>query len=488
MIPPAAATPARENRCPFAGLSEPANVGLSAGLDDFPRDPLNTMRSLYRSHGDAALVQSQQRQALFVFSPPLNREVLTQPDTFRSLPVLFPGPRQSAQRRLAMSLVAANGQEYKQRRRVMLEPLKKNLLGQYLDDVVTLASEMLASWRVGEVRDVSREMQQLMLRVTSGILFGLDQPQVAFEAGHMLDQFLATDSLVGRPGVGRLDRDPATYDRLLVMAKRLEQHIQQLIDHRRGAGMGADVLSRLLTAAAEGEGVLDDARLIGDVAFFFGAAHKTTASALVWTLFLLAQHPAVAADVHAELLGKLDGRVPTAGQLEELPLLDRVLRESLRLLPPVVCMGRQCAEETRLAGHTLGKGALVMLSQFITHRREDLYANPERFDPNRWLSTERTPFEYLPFSSGARRCLGAEFSQLVLKTTLSMILQRFRPEALAGSQIDYQVTLVLEPKGALPMVLRPSAGPYQACDVQGSVRELVELPAAVRTGPLRIAA
>ncbi|MCO6457960.1 MAG: cytochrome P450 [Pirellulaceae bacterium] len=488
VLPRAAARLADAVRQPDKTLAEPAahpaadKAGASAaastepGLEDFPRDPIGTLRQLHQMHGDLACVRSPQRQATFVFSPELNQQVLTQPDRFHSLAVLYPGPRRSAQRRLAMSLVAANGEDYKRRRRVMLEPMKKILLPSYLGDVVGLTSQMLRDWQVGQTRDVHHEMHQLMLRVTSGILFGLDRPDMALDAGLLLDRFLMTDSRVGRPGVARLDNDPAVYDRLLELAEQLEARIQQLIDYRRTAGMGRDVLSRLLQASQGQSGAVCDSEMIGDVAFLFGAAHKTTASALAWTLFLLSQHPWIARQVEREIGGVLHGQPPTVERLAKLELLDRVVKESLRLLPPVVCMARQCQEATELEGQLLPAGSLVMLSQFITHRRPELYGHADSFCPDRWLRIQPSPYEYFPYSAGQRRCLGASFADLVLKTSLAMILGRYRPAMLAEARVDRQVTLVLEPKAGLPMRIGSAREPYRSFPVRGDIHDLVALP------------
>jgi cytochrome P450 len=462
--------------------SRSAQPPVPLGLDDFPRDPIGTMRQLHALQGDVALAESSQRQAAFVFSPEGNQQVLTQPDLFHSLAVLYPGPRRSAQRRLAMSLVAANGEEYRRRRRVMLEPLKKNFLGPYLEDVVVLTRQMLDDWEIGQVRDIFQDMQQFMLRVTSGILFGLDQPQVAAEAGQMLDEFLTTDNRVGRPGMARLDSDPSMYDRLLQLADQLEEHIGRLIDYRRSSGLGRDVLSRLLQVSALQNNAVNDGELVGDVAFLFGAAHKTTASAMTWTLFLLSQHPQVARQVQQEIqrIPADDGTSEQA--LDQMPYLDCVLQESLRMLPPVVCMARQCAEATQLGGHALSPGSLVMLSQFITHRRPDLYENPDQFLPERWKTLQRSPYEYLPFSSGNRRCLGASFSLMVLKMSLSMILRKFRLTTVADARIDRRVTLVLEPKTELPMTLGSPRESFVSPPVVGDIHELIDLPFKERAG------
>jgi cytochrome P450 len=218
--------------------------------------------------------------------------------------------------------------------------------------------------------------------------------------------------------------------------------------------------------------------LIGQAVHFFAAANHTTKDSLTWTLFLLAQHPEVMADLHDELHGTLRGGAPTVEQLARLPLLERVIRESLRLLPPVSYYSRGNVEPARLGPYSLRKGTTVVLSHYVTHHMPDLYPQPERFLPDRWRSINPSPYAYLPFGAGPRMCVGATFAMQTLKIALAVILQRFRLEVVPDARIDRQVTTTLWPRHGLPMRLHRQDRGFTSTPVCGNIHEMVDLPSA----------
>ena len=223
------------------------------------------------------------------------------------------------------------------------------------------------------------------------------------------------------------------------LAQQLEQEVMTIIDRKRASrdgGGGTDLLSILLHAHDRGEPGFGRAELVGQIIVLLAASYETTADALNWTLFLLAQHPSVMADLYDELTGTLAGDPPTVAQLDELPLLDRVLKESMRILPPIAYNSRTCITATRLGSHELRKGTTVVFSHYITHRIPDLYPKPKRFIPDRWLTLRPSPYAYLPFGAGPRMCIGKAFSIQAIKIALAMILQRHRVRVVPGSRID----------------------------------------------------
>ncbi len=140
----------------------------------------------------------------------------------------------------------------------------------------------------------------------------------------------------------------------------------------------------LIQARDEDGRGLSDAELIGQATVLFIAGHETSANALTWTLFLLSQHPRVLGDLCDELRGTLHGGAPSVDQLDQLPLLDRVIKESMRLPPPASLSLRVSTAPFELGQHQLPRGTTVFFSQYITHHMPDLYPEPERFLPERW--------------------------------------------------------------------------------------------------------
>jgi cytochrome P450 len=155
-----------------------------------------------------------------------------------------------------------------------------------------------------------------------------------------------------------------------------------------------------------------------------------------------------------------------------------VIKESLRLLPPVMWWSKVAAEPVRLGGYPLDAGEHDIFSPYITHRLPDLYPRPGTFWPDRWLTCDPTPYEYLPFSAGPRTCLGAGFATMEMKLVLAQLLQRWRTELRPGTRVDHGGLMVSQPKQGLPATLARPAGRAPEIGVAGSIGRLLDLSTA----------
>jgi cytochrome P450 len=381
-----------------------------------------------------------------------------------------------------------NGDEHKTNRRMVMGPFQKKVIGEYFDNVCFLTAGMLDGWRNGDVLNIHQEMTQYMLRVTSSILFGFDVPELSYRIGEMIDVWV---QLNHQTGLGALQGDAglaAGYEQLLEHAEKLEAAIRQMIDLRRkDCEQSTDVLSLLLRAHQQDDRVLNDDELIGHVALLFGAAHLTTAHTLTWTLLLLAEHPAIMRKVAREISTSLTGPLPMLAEVEQMPLMDRVIKESMRLLPASGYLHRNVAESVEMGPLKLTPGTPVVFSQFITHHMPELYAEPKLFQPDRWLELSPSPYAYLPFGAGPRMCLGAPLAMMILKSTLPAILRRHRLTVIPGSEISGKiVSSMLGPITSVPMLIAPPDGRFESTPVAGNIHSLVELPEAARMQPAEI--
>jgi cytochrome P450 len=452
----------------------------NGSLLDFPRDPLACMRKLYASHGPVAALEDEGRRVAFVFSPAYVQEVLTDIATYHSQFFAIRGSRNSAQRRLTSNILSQNGEEHKRVRRLVIGPFQKKCFEPYHDVLAKLAGDLLASWRPAETRNIFREMTRYMLRVTSVLLFGCDTDELAYEIGRHIERWVALNHAVG---IGAFVPDAeagASYDDLLATAASLEQKVLALIEHRRGAGAtGNDVLSRLISAHDDSGAGMTDAELIGQTAVLFSAAHLTTANTLTWTLFLLAQHPRVASALVEELDAALGRAIPSLRQLEELPLLDAVIKESMRILPASAYSHRVNVRPVQFGDLRLAPGTPIIFSPVITHHLPELFPEPKAFCPERWRNFSPSPYAYFPFAAGPRMCIGAGLATMILKFTLTVILQHFRFTMVPGATIDARVDwTMLNPASGMPMRLLPLETGFAYAPVNGSVHDLVELGAA----------
>lgn len=449
-------------------------------LLDFARDPLLCMRQLNQTHGTVAALEDGNKRLVFVFGPEHNQRVLSDPKTFHSQFFAIRGPKNSAQRHLTCGLLSMNGEDHKRHRRLVMASLQKGLLDTYRHDVVSLSEQMVQEWQAGQVRNIFRDMTRYMLRVASSVTFGFDMQERAYEIGHLIERWVAMNHEVG---MGAFVSDAAitvSYEGLLTLATELAEKIRAMIEYRRStAALGNDVLSQFLRPQEDTGAPLTDAELIGQTTVVFGAAHLTTASTLTWTVFLLAQHPEIATALVQELDDVLGGRTPTLQELDQLPLLDHVIKESMRILPASAYSHRVNAEPVDIGPLHVKKGTPVIFSQIISHHMPDTFPEPDRFLPDRWRTLSPSPYAYLPFAAGPRMCVGASLAIMTLKLTLSAILQRYHLGVVPGASINGKVTFTMFcPTSGMPMLVLPRTAPFRGTAVGGNIHNLVRLPNA----------
>jgi cytochrome P450 len=236
-----------------------------------------------------------------------------------------------------------------------------------------------------------------------------------------------------------------------------------LIQSRAAAGRSdgpKDLLDRLVAARdSETGGGLNDEEVRDELVIIFLAGHETTALAMTYVWYLLSQHPAVEAKLHAELDAVLGGRAPAHDDLANLPYTRMVIEESMRLYPPAPGLsGRVALEEDEIAGQHIPKGAMVLITPWVVHRHRLLWDDPERFDPERFSperSQGRPRFAYMPFGGGPRVCIGAALAMTEAVLILATLAQRYRPRLVAGQDIVLQHRVTMRPRDGIRMILAP---------------------------------
>jgi cytochrome P450 len=367
----------------FSGspINPPALPVIKGSFAEFTADPATCMRSLYAAHGEIASLREGAQQVIFVFGPRLNHAVLSDTATYHARFFGIRGPRHSAQRRLTAGLLSMNDEQHKRQRRLLMGSFSRKAIDGYHSRLVEATEWMLADWQFGQTRDVYRDMTSLMLRITSTILFGFDQAELACELGRKIENWVGLNHDIGIGALVPDDNFSRRYEELLGLADDLEQRIQEMIDlRRRDAAPGHDMLSILLAAHDE-QGGLSDEELIGQACVLFGAAHLTSAATLGWTLLLLAQHPQVMAELMDELTTALEGRTPGLTDLDRLPYLDRVIKESMRVLPASSYSQRITTRAVELGPFKLAPHTPIVFSPLVTHHMAELYDDPESFRP-----------------------------------------------------------------------------------------------------------
>ncbi|MGH7852090.1 MAG: cytochrome P450 [Candidatus Binatia bacterium] len=444
------------------------------------RDPIGCVISIQRRYGDFCALRpplrlaGPRRTTVFAFGPAQNEQVLGHPEVFRTGGQGIPGPRGSLQSQLRQGLTRMKEPKHKLQRQLVMPTVLKSSVDRYLPAMKTIIAEELECWRPGGAVNVNMdaEMRRITMRIAGETLFGEPDRERSLRFGSMVSEWLRRNYTFGATYFP-VDFIGTSYRGLLKFAERLTDEIREMIRRRRANGVErGDILSVLVKARDEGMADVSEGDLLGQTAILFAASFETTATTLGWTLFLLAQSPAVTAKLRDEI-----NRAPGA-DLDNLPLLDAVIKESMRILPPVALTLRAVTTATELNGLPLRKGDRVICSHYLTHRIPDLYPDPNRFDPQRWFSIKPGHYEYIPFSAGPRQCIGPVFATRVIKQVLAAIVPRFCFRVVEGSRIDRDFRVTMVPRYGLPMTLHKPDESFQSVRVKGNIHQMVDLTRA----------
>jgi cytochrome P450 len=337
--------------------------------------------------------------------------------------------------------------------------------------ITGMTRHSLESWAVGEVRDLEADMRRLVHRIAMKAVLGMEDERELNSLDGLVEGML---SAIPRAMLFPYDLPGSSYRRMMKAADGVQAFLQTLVE-KKGAGGGVcgDVLTMLMDARQEnGEGFAGP-ELVAEA--YNVLCHESSASALVWTLFLLAQHPKVYADLLDEVDAELGGGDPEPEQLSRLPLLERVIKESMRLLPPASFGTRFTTEACSLGECELPKGVAVTVSQYVTHRLPEIYRDPQRFRPERWEGFKPGPYEYFPFGAGVHNCIGGAFAMLEMKLVLCVMLQRYCLKVEPKTRVNRVFRLSLRPKRGLPVLVLARGSRLSASPVRGNIREMVDM-------------
>jgi pentalenene oxygenase len=422
------------------------------------RRPLALLDSL-PAQGDLVEIRLGTRPAFVLCHPDLARRVLTD---FRGFDRTGPG-YERVRAAMGNGLATAAQQDHRRQRLVMQPAFRHEHLRGYVAVMRQEITAAMGRWPDGGVIDVVEEMFTLTTTIALRALFS---SQLGTEQAERLrrafDVFLR--GIYARAALRLAGRLPTPANRRYARAVAYwHDQVGELIDGYRQAGTGPgdrdDLMSRLLAARDEQDQPLSAAELADQVAVLMLAGGETTSAAVAWSWHLLSGHPEILSAVHAETDAVLGGDVAGWADLPRLDLTARVVREALRLYPPGWIIPRLCTQQASLAGRTLPAGSIVVFSPYVLHRRPDLYPEPHRFDPGRWLTpAPAQKASYLPFGAGATRCIGEEFGLAEATLILASMAARWNLTPKAGTAVTPAARAALVPK-AFPVRLTARPGP-----------------------------
>ena len=359
------------------------------------------------------------------------------------------------------SLLVLDGARHQRERQLMLPPFHGERVQSYGQTMRTLTDRVIDQWPLGRPFRMHRSMQELTLDVIIRVVFGLDEgpdldrlrecllrlvalpnsPSAAFLAIPRLRIDLGRFSPWGR---FRRDRDEFRSILLGEIGGRRTQ----------GAASRSDILSMLLDARDENGEPMSDDELFDEMLTLLMAGHETSANSLTWIFYNILRRPDVVERLRGEVSPTSGGGERTLDDLPKLEYLDAVIKESARLTPTFSEVARKLKVPMRIAGWDLPAGVTVAPCIYLTHRHPDIWPNPERFDPDRFIGLRPDPFAFLPFGGGDRRCLGAGFATYEMKVILARVLARADLTIAPGYRMRPVLRAVaVGPSKGLPVVL-----------------------------------
>jgi cytochrome P450 len=435
---------------------------LLGHLPRLARDPLALLSSLPR-HGDLVRLRVGRTDAVVVCTPELTEQVLRDDRTFDKGGFLVDRARES----LGDGVGTCVHAKHRRQRRLVQPAFHSSRLPAYGDAMARQAVAMVESWQEGQVLDVVAELMRFTSSTLVATMFSDGLPPA------VLRQAVDDVETVVNGGARRmllpppLDRLPTPANRRHHRAiARLRATVGGIIAARREGGDRSDDLMSLLLDARDGDARLTDTELMDQAITFFVAGTDTVATTLAWVLYDLARHPDVEERLHTEVDEELAGETPRYDHVHRLALTGRVVTESLRLRSPAWLFTRTTTTDTELGGHAIPAGTTVVYSQYLLHHRQDLYPEPETFQPDRWLAC-RDPQPphgaFIAFGGGARKCAGDRFGLAEASIALAAIAARWRLRPLPGRDVRPALSGVLRPRDLrMRIVARHPASVSQA--------------------------
>ena len=365
---------------------------------------------------------------------------------------------------LGKGVLTNDGDDWKRQNRIVRPAFHKHRIDAYGEVMVEYTLDMLDTWRDGETFDFNDAMMELTLRIACKCLFNKDVLNDAPTVGSamkVIEEVLVDHVNLPLP----LPRwFPSKGNRRKIRAiDDIEQIVMRLVAEAREADVDTgDLMSMLVRARYEDGSAMSEKQLRDELMTLVFAGHETTAHALVWIWYLLARHPHVLDRVLDEVDSVLGDRPAKVDDQGELPYLDKVVKEGMRLLPSVWTFMREPLRDVQLGEFRVPKGSQIFISTYVMHRNPRFFPDPERFDPDRWTPEFEKGLPraaYIPFSMGPRICLGKAFAMMEARLILGTLLQQVMPVLEEGYEPDIGAKLSLMPLNGMPCLVRRRARP-----------------------------
>ena len=446
------------------GRTPPTAPGnfLLGNIRDFGRDAFGFLATTAQTHGDVVRYRLANLDFYLVTHPDGVQRILL--DNNRNYTRTGSPIWNQLKPAYGSPLIGTDGESWFFRRRIMQPVFVHRHVAEFAQIITDRTASMLDDWEASagksEPRDVVPDVSHMSFDILTACLFGVQSSQMTREIGaatltQSQDAIKRTRLLVYPPPFV-----PTPHNRRLRAAiKALDGNIYPLIEqHRNNPDAYNDLLALLIRARDEETGeALDDRQIRDEVVSFYSAGFASASSAVHWAFYFLAKNPNVFERMAADIDRVLGDRMPTVEDLPTLPYVQMVLFEALRLHPPGWVSVRKVIADDEILGFHIPRGSHVTISAHVTHRRPDLWDEPDRFEPDRFepeLARSRPRYAYFPFLGGPHQCLGRDFVLLEAQLVLIMAAQRYRLALVPGHVAEAEPLITQRMHGPLPMFIQ----------------------------------
>jgi cytochrome P450 family 110 len=367
-------------------------------------------------------------EVLFFSTADGARDILTAPGTLCRAPLPNPIEPVVGQN----SLILLSGEAHRRARSVLTPPFRGELMRCYVDLIADAAKDKIAALQPGDQLMVGEAAEAITLDVVIRVVFGVTDRSRRGEYARVTTQLLRSGSAVLMlvPWLRRDIAGRGPWARLIAFRAQLDRLLSEQIEERRGSGEhGGDVLGLILDATDDEGNVLSDDVLRDQLRTMLAAGHETSSTSLAWALYHIHRDESIRSRVLQEL-----SATATPGEIAALPYLGAVIQESLRVHPTVPIVLRRLTGPLTVAGVSCAAGDIVGIALPALHFNPDVWTDPDSFDPERFLDTKPSPFQYAPFGGGYRRCIGAGFAHNELAVAIGTIMKTLELRAPVGER------------------------------------------------------
>ncbi|MDZ7965823.1 MAG: cytochrome P450 [Nostoc sp. DedSLP03] len=421
--------------------------------------PLEFLDACHQKYGDIFTIRFNNTPVVLFSNPQAIQEVLNaDPNLFevgKDLAVLRPQVGNE-------SLLLLNGSRHRRHRQLLMPPFHGERMRVYGQVICNITEEVIQQWKIGQPFEVRSFMQDISLQVMLRTVFGLKEGPRFQKLASLWTAVLELSSgnplntsLLFLPGLQKDLGNWSPWGRFLRQKEQIDKIIYSEISQRREQfdPTLTDILSLLMSAIDEAGQHITDVELHDELLTLLLAGNETTAGAMTWALYWIYRTP----EVRDKLLHELDtlGPSPDPSAIAKLPYLNAVCQETLRISPVVIIVAPRILKSPfKLMGYEFDADTGLAPCIYLTHRQQDIYPEPDRFKPERFLERQFSPYEYLPFGGSNRRCIGFAFAPFQMKLVLATVLSRLQLEVVDQHPIKSERRgVIISPPRGLKMIV-----------------------------------